>query len=494
MRALLIVSLAACGGAQNPSDSGTKPAAAVAQYPALRWAPDAPSYVIAAPTVRDGQRAIRDVIDSFGLLAHATPDDVSAAARAMIGLDPLGPELGAKLGVDLDGGIAVFSEGVSPTFVVHLAAPAVTRAFFDQLRTLGMHSTPAVVDGTEISTARLRDDISASWAIEGDWFWFHVTFAGFAELDGPANWFGGAHQHRVASWTDAFSWAARFARAAKPLVGFWNSHALLARIANTAGHEHFLADGMACIGVLATVERVGISVEGDGHHAGGKLAFDVGPSAPKIASSILPPPPGFAALAANAPLAVQWNVDLEAISSGLAPCLRALGTTPDELAKTGVRSARGVLETFDPDAPSGTGAVALDLSSRTQVGKLIDEIPRLAIQSDRTFGPYHGRHVSIPFVAALDYVLDEKIGLAAMGDGLLDQLVAGAPGQNAPLFAIDIRPPGLSEHAWQVLFTELAGKRRGEMMTSQLEKWRDGHISVSLDQDALVLDASGDRR
>jgi len=32
------------------------------------------------------------------------------------------------------------------------------------------------------------------------------------------------------------------------------------------------------------------------------------------------------------------------------------------------------------------------------------------------------------------------------------------------------------------------------MMTSQLEKWRDGHISVSLDQDALVLDASGDRR
>ena len=51
-----------------------------------------------------------------------------------------------------------------------------------------------------------------------------------------------------------------------------------------------------------------------------------------------------------------------------------------------MRAGRVLLETLDPDAPSGTGAVALDLSSKKSVAKLVDEIPRLAVQTDRTFG------------------------------------------------------------------------------------------------------------
>jgi hypothetical protein len=103
-------------------------------------------------------------------------------------------------------------------------------------------------------------------------------------------------------------------------------------------------------------------------------------------------------------------------------------------------------------------------------------------------------HVSLPLVASLDYVLDDRVAIAAMGDGLLERLVAPAPAPAAPIFAFDIRPPGLSEATWRFMFDALFGKHTAELMTTQLEKWRDGHISLAIEQDALVLDASGNRR
>jgi hypothetical protein len=490
---LAIAVLAACGGAQNASHSAAQPSAEEAQYPALHWAPDAPTYLVTAPRVRDAQRAIRDLVDSLGMVGRVTPEELGSAARELLGVDPLGDEVATKLGVDLDGGIAMFSESWSPTFVVHLAAPATTRAFFAHLRDLGMHSTAQTIDGIDVASAPLREGLVASWAIDGDWFWFHLASDDFGETEAPGAWLVHARHRTKPGWSDALAWAAGLARDAKPLVGFWNSHAVLAATMSRL-HKHAAGDIDACIAQLETVERVGITVDGDGTHAAGKLAFDLGSAAPRIASAILPPPPGFAALAANAPLALQWNVDVAKAADALAPCLRVFGTEPHELAQTGVRSARVLLETFDPDGPSGTGAVALDLSSREKVGQLVDEIPRLAVQTDRSFGTYHGRHVAIPFVASLDYVLDDTIALAAMGDGLLDQLVAGTPPANAPLFAIDVRPPGLPERSWQYLLHEVFGSHGGKLVTSQLLKWRDGHIALTIDQNALVLDASGNRR
>ena len=491
MRACVVALLVACGGAQNPNHSAQQPAA-VAAYPALAWAPDAPSYLVAAPSVRAGQRAVHDLIDSFGMLARISPEDVSAAARAWIGVDPLGAELGTKLGIDLDGGIAVFSEGLSPTIVVHLAAPATTHAFFDQLRSLGMHATTASVEGADISTARLRDGLDASWAIEGDWLWFHIASASEHEVANA--WFVHPHHRVNATWVDGLAWATRLARDAKPLAGFWNSHATLAKLVEMMDKDQLFNRTRACVATLEAVDRVGITVDGDGHHADGKLSFALGSAAPRIAASILPPPAGFDTLAKNAPLALQWNLDVGALTGAFAPCLNAFGLTPEELLHVGVRTARGVLETLDPDKPSGTGAVALDLSSRTEVANLLNEIPSIALKSERSFGPYRGTHVSIPFVASLDYVLDDHLALAALGDGLLDQLVAGTPSKAPPLVAIDVRPPGLPERTWQFLFGELSDKRAGEIIASQLTKWHDAHISVSIDQDALVLDASGNRR
>ncbi|HEX4452565.1 MAG TPA: hypothetical protein VH143_16925 [Kofleriaceae bacterium] len=504
MRLLPIAFLAACGGAQNPSNSGDQARAPgeVATYSALRWVPDAPAYVMSAATVGDGQRAVRDVIESLGLIvAHATPDDVSQAAHALLGIDPLGADLGQLLGVDLAGGVAMFSEAVSPTFALHLAAPQTTRAFFDHLRSIGMHSTARTVDGVQVDSAPLRDGVTASWAIDGDWFLFHVALAAFDDND-PDAWLVHARHHASAkpSWIDGFEWATRLARHAKPLAGFWNAHATLAKLARIAGDNHGLAAWASCITALGAIDRVGVAMSGDGHFVEGRLAFELGPAARSaassiVASSIVAPPPGFAGLAAHAPLAVQWNFAIEALAtSGVAPCFKAADIDIGGFAELGVRTARAVVETFSPEPPSGTGAVSLDLTSRTHVAKLLDEIPRVAFQSERAFGRYKGVHVSLPLVASMDYVLDDRVAIAAMGDGVLDQLVAGAPPSNVPIFAFDIRPPGLSEATWHFMFDALFGKHTAELMTTELEHWLDGHISLAIDQDALVLDASGNRR
>jgi hypothetical protein len=491
MRALAIALLAACGSGQNVSNSAS-PSQSAGDYPALRWVPDAPTYLVSAHTVRAGQRAAGDFFDSFGMVARVQAAEISRAGTKRLGFDPLGTEVGTKLGVDLDGGIAMFSEGLMPTIVIHLAAPAVTKAFFDQLRQAGLHPVAAQVEGVEVDSIVLGYDLGLSWAIDHDWLWFHVTWGD--EHEAPNAWFVHPHHPTVPTWKQGFAWAAGLAHSAKPLVGFWNNHKILDAViglANDAGNA------VACLRQLEVVDKIGFTIDADVdlHHAGGRLALELGPAAAKISAALLPPPPGFAGLATSAPLALQWNVDLGAVAGWLGACGKVLRIDPDDLTHMGIRAARGVLRSLDPDAKSGTGALAFDLSSRAFFQHELDDIPqRSLLERDHTFGSYKGHHLAVPFIVSLDYVLDDHIALAAMGDGILDQLVAGTVSETVPIFAVDVRPPAMAESTWQWLFAQLEGETAGRVLASYLVKWRDGHVSLSIDHDALVLDASGNRR
>ena len=85
--------------------------------------------------------------------------------------------------------------------------------------------------------------------------------------------------------------------------------------------------------------------------------------------------------------------------------------------------------------------------------------------------------------------------MVAIGDGLLETLVTGAPAAATPIFAIDVRPPAMKDDAWEWLFGHLfQNNLRGKIVTDHLMRWRDGHIAVSIEHDALVIDAYGNRR
>jgi hypothetical protein len=485
MRLLIlgIAAVLACSG--PPRATAPNPPAAAHEYPAIRFIPARPTYVLAARTVRDAQRGAIDVIDSLGMIGDVDAGAVSGALARVLGVDPLSPEAVTAIGVDPAGGIAMFSEAVNPTFVVHLSAPAQTQAFFEQLRERGMPTQSVMVDGAELFTAKLDRSASVSWVVVDDWLWLHLTLP--IGRDEGTTWFTASRKPGTPTWTADWKYAED--TAGKPTVlGFLDLRAVVSTLSAR------VPSALACAKLLEPVGRVALSIEGDGHRAAGRISLDVGAAAAGITRAVIPPSDGWAAVAARAPLAVQWNLDLVALRDWLAPCGKTLDLDLAKLDSYGVRTARVVLQSFDPDDKSGTGVVALDLTSKRYFAALLDDIPlRSKFESKRTYGPHAGRSLSIPFGPTLDYVLTDSLALAGMGEGLLARAAGNGPAASGPILAIDLVPPGLSRDAWVFLLrmTRIGGSER---IADRLLRWRDGHVALTVEGTRLVLQAAGTHR
>ena len=481
-----------CGGSHGhggPGPSGPVAAQEAPGFTATRWVPAQPTYAISTHTVRDAQRAIRDFAGAFGIPFGVTEGDVARGLEQTLGVDALSVEALRAIGVDPEGGFALFSDGIDPTLAVHLSAPEALPPFFDKLHARGMVSQSVVVDGTEIFSASIGGGSSISWIVQGDWLLAHLAFPG-AHDDGKS-WVAASTHRKPATWLDTWHWAnAVGERLAKSpsLLGFVDLRALVA--ASMRG-----ADALACVQAFAPIQRVGFAFDGDGHRTGGRITFDVGAAATGIASAVLPDPPGWMAAANTAPFAAQWNVDLGRVISWLSPCAGALGGKRDldDLRATGVRSARAFVTSVDIANTTGAGAISVDLSSTKLVSELLDKVPmRSTLERDRTWSGVAGHHLGIPFGPAIDYVLDDHRALVAMGDGVIDAVLAPGAGPVAtPLFQLDVTPAGLPRDVWAMLFERLHVNRH---MLEVFRAWHDGHVALTLEGTTLVLEARGNRR
>ena len=494
MKIALVAALALASAASGVACSGrtkgqanTAPPAVAKDFPATRWVPAQPTYVIAAPTVRHAQRGLKDLIDSLGVMVGVESGEVSRELANLLAVDPLSPDALAGMGIDVDGGFALFSDAISPTFVGHLSSPEATAAFFDRQRERGLVTQSVVVDNVEVFTAQLpATQVRVSWAIDKDWLWVHFAIPGTGE--GGHSWFEGSRRPQGPGWGEIWQWAARATGNTKGVVGFVNPKELLAAFTSK------VPDAIACAQLLAPVSRVAIAVEGDGRRAAGQIAIDIGASARAVEATLLPGPEGFGAVAQKAPLAVQWNADLFAVRAWLAPCAASIDEDLAFLDRFGVRSARAALVALDPDDKSGSGVVALDLAHKKFFAARLDDVPaRSLIEKRRTFGPHKGHSIAVPFVATVDYVLTDRLALGAVGDGLLARVVGTGATVRGPIAAIDIAPPALSADAWKFLINAL-DIGRADRIVERLLRWRDGHVSLSVQGTSLVLSASGNRR
>jgi hypothetical protein len=497
MRRVMLVALAAGCAARASSPA---PPSAAPPFAAARWVPERPAYVLASSSVAEAQRAARDAIDLIAAVTGRAAGDAVRASVALFGVDALDADPLAAIGVDVAGGWAMFGgdpaapDGLSPTLVVHLAAPAQMAAFLDRLRARGLATRSVVADGTEVVTAALPAGIAVSWAVEADWMWVHVAPPG---ADDAARWFAASHGRHGAGWTGGWAWAQRAAGAAASVVGLLDARGVL------AGAIARLPDAMACAKLAQAVDRASLAVEGDAHHATARLAFDVG-STERLRAGLLAPPSGWDATGRTAALAAQWNLDLARARDDLAPCLAALGAPVALVEQTGVRAGRAMLVGFDPRGgglTSMTGAVALDLTSPAYLERQLDDIPlRRALERTRTFGPYRGHAIAIPFSVTVEYVLEPHLAIAALGDGLLARLVAPAAPGPVPIAALDIAPPAMSARAWQGLIEmlgELGGANAGPASARAvpyLMAWRDAHLAVTAEGSEVVVTIAGDRR
>jgi hypothetical protein len=122
-----------------------------------------------------------------------------------------------------------------------------------------------------------------------------------------------------------------------------------------------------------------------------------------------------------------------------------------------------------------------------------DKAALLRAFGECAFGTYKGKHLSVPFVATVDYVLDDRVFLAAMGDGLLERAATGAAAAQPAVLAIDVLPRGLPVDVWQWLFTQ-AQLPAPARLAQRLQAWNDIHLGAHLDHDRLVIEAQGNRR
>ena len=488
----VLVGATGCGGKRSVGASG--PGAVATVFPAARWVPDNPTYVFSARTMRDAQKAFRDVADTFGLAIGADATQFSAAAQMVLGVDVFSAEAVSGIGVDLDGNVAMFSDDVNPTFVVHLSGPEALQAFFDGQRQKGMATQSVMVEGIEVFTAKLASEAHVSWAIDKDWLWIHFTVG-----SGPDDiaWFTSSRQPRGASWVGKWEAAQKLSTKAAGLIGFIALRELFGKIAAKQ------PEVVACAKQFDNVRGVGVVIEGEGNYVAGKLAVDLA-STQTIAQSTLAPPPGWATASARAPLAGQWNLDLRTLATWVQPCIakvdgqgNTIGGAPNLVAildEFGIRTGRAYVHKLDPDDKEGVGVIALDLSHRQYIAAQLDQIPmRSKFERSRNFGAYKGKHLSVPFVATVDYVLDDRVFMLAMGDGQLERAASGAPQGAPPVFAIDLLPPGLPLDVWVWLLTE-AEVPQPKRVAQRLQTWNDIHLGARLDGDRLVIEAQGNRR
>jgi hypothetical protein len=456
--AILIAVACACGG---PKVVAPQRPQALPDYTATRWIPPAPTYAISARTVRDLQRAIADAIDMFGIGFELEVADIARA----FAIDPISPGALAAIGVDIDGGAVVFSERISPTLVVRLSAP---------------HRFAAFVRERQVATRiALGFGTAVEWVVDGEWLWMHLELP----IDPIPN--SGWRRPRTTgapTWTDAWQ---RAATKDSRVAGFIDA-AKLPKADNP------------CAKLLAPVSLVELSSRGDGTLAIGRLSFEIGAvAAAAIRAATMSPPEGWDAASRSAALALQWNVDAPKLLRWAAGCTQQLDLRLDlsVVERAGVRTARAMVFSFDPASKSGTGAVALDLSSRAFIDSLLDRIPwRTALDTYERFGSWSGQSISVPFGPTIDYVLTDRIALAGMGEGVLARAVGkGEAHTTPPVFALDILPRGMSADAWRYLFA-LTRAARPDRSAERLQRWKEIHVTLVLDGTRLVFEAAGSRK
>jgi hypothetical protein len=508
--AIIAILVVGCGGHANGPAS---PPAQIAELPAMRWVPASPTFVVASHSVEHAQRSLRALLDVLGTLGGVEPGELASGLFDLIGVDPLHPDPLAAIGIDPQGSWAAFSEDLSPTVVIHLAAPELMAAFLDHQRERGLATQSVIVDtgsaaggasgnaprGVEVFSAALSRRLTISWAIAGDWMWVH--FAPPSTRQDATRWLTASREPHSSGWMEAWTRARTAAGAAAGVVGFFDPRGAIASSARG------LSEAAACVKLVEPVGKISIALEGDDRHLAMRLAADVGSTA-AIRSLILQAPSGWAATAAPAAIAAQWNLDLVAVRAWLRPCLGLVDPTEGvlaELGATGVRAARGLVLDFDPDAMSGSGAIALDVTHPTYFERQLDRVPlRKALERSRTYGGHKGFSLAIPFTATVDYVIEDGQVAAALGDGVLARVFAASDATSAgepPIFALDLSPPAMSANAWATVIQAIGDQQLSgspgpvaKRAAERLMQWRDGHLRFAAEPSELVLSLSGRRR
>jgi hypothetical protein len=496
--ALTLVTSVACGGkTKGPGGGGSMPAA-VKIYEALRWVPADASYVIVGRRAADLSDVLRELAAVVGILDDKDPADYGRALQTELGYDPLDVEQLRGLGIDPERGAAFFGTGLSLTAVAYLADPAKLEAFIDQMRERGISIQSQMSDGVEVFTLHFDSDIQFSWAVVDGWV---LSRAEILVEKAPAlGWFEAAHNARGAMGAEpdfeaaveaAVTHAAKVSiGGAPPVIGVIRPGKLADVVEQVHGAGHPMN---ACIATpLRDMSRILLAAGVGESGSAGSIVIDLA-SADRFATNTVPQREAWAQIESGAPLQLDLGLDIPSFARSLEGCpmdTRAM----DE---AGVRTAHVALHQFDDGLPS-RGAFYADLSSDKMLSAAISDIPGIdTFSKRRKVGSAQVVDVSVPFFISLTYHLSTNLAVAAIGDGIVEKLLAPGNPRAGALFHLSLRPNDIPVETWDMFLEYVLEVKRPEARQrtiTRVRTWQTADIDATIDGSRIVITAAGARR
>ncbi|MBP8807057.1 MAG: hypothetical protein KBG48_13810 [Kofleriaceae bacterium] len=483
---VLVVALAVlgCGGRSTPRSGRAE------LYPAARFVPADATYAIAARSGDDLVRVLRDLADGLGPAVQVDAAALGALLAEELGLDLLSSAALVDAGVDLAGGVAVWGHGgVSPVLAVALADPARLAAHIDRLRQGGLVLATSTVDGHEVSTWRPERGLAIHWVAIDRYLLIHLELTG--ERATPDAWLrtalaaGGRFVEHPDLAAAVAAGASHLGLATPPVVGVIRPAQLRAAVLG----EHL----PACAALVAPVGRVFVAAASGADRqpseSRGVITVEVGAAAAGIAAAALPAPPGWAAARADAPLVVEWGLDLRRVEAAVEPCLGDALTR--DATRAGLWGVRAFAHQLDLDDRAARGAIAAAAKPGV-LDEALDEIPGRAIFArTRQVAGRTVTSVDVPLVPAFHAAQDGEAVTVAVDlpiDGLLDRVPSD------DLVRVEVRPQAWSAESWDQLLEPIIGRDRARAVTvAALRRWTYGEVTARLTGDTLIVTLRGDR-
>jgi hypothetical protein len=462
----LVGLMAACGGRAV----GSREAGALERtYPALRWVPADAAYVAVAARAGDAGMALRHLVE-LAALAGPIAEEMRAAPLA----DP------AQIGIDPDGSAAVFGQDGRPTAVLPVADPERLARF------LGAGQASVTRRGEREVHARGE----LSWMAVDGWFLIHV---------GP----GLAWADRVGRGESIAADPLLVAAAARGRRGLGGPAARapgLLGLVRVAAIGADLAGGPSPV-MAACAERAATAapnlvwaadVTSEGAVGWAALDLTAGAARALRAHVAAPAPPGYYEVRGGAPLALDWSIDLAWLDRA-----RAALECPalDQPIQDPVRAATGfagplawhvAARSIDVDALTGEGAAYLVLADPGLIEAQLESIPgRSLFERSRTIAGVKVRVLSVPGLVTIAYRFDGPRFTAAVGDGVMAEVLADRPAPRAigaELARLHLEPSRLPD--LPALLGLVPG---GRALARGLARYDEVSLSAHLDGDSVAV-------
>ena len=496
MRALAVLAAAglACGHAP-PTGAPPRAQPIVAAYPALRWVPPDAAFVITSPRVESAAAVVRNLAAIYGILNDHDLSEIEQLYQEGLGVDPMSADSLHDIGVDPDGGVAIWSYAGSPTIAIALSDPQRTAAFIDQIR--GDKVVEASREqGADVYSYALTRELRLHWVIADGWLFVHEEHA--AEHEPELAWYRAARAAAGAYAAGADFAAAqaagrRLRRADKPgavppVLAAINLATMIPRL------RPYIEWPVACVDMLAPVRRIGIAAAIDGADETGAITVELAGADPSAAA--LAPPPGWAAAREGAPVQAELTVDLDRLAAWIEPCSKGMAR---EVAWVGVRGGAAFVDELDPDAMTGRGALWFVAHDTRLFDDVLDRIPGISLVShSRTVAGVGVTDVSPPMLPSFSFARTPTSVTVAVGEHLIDAIVArsAAPARATRLAHLELHPYALPDAAWQKIFAAVpilvsADDAFRAATLRRLRRWDVASVDLDAGPGVLVLTAHG---